>query len=170
VKTDSNSAYSESSIEKVLAHISAQMDLDSDAEREALAEIRDHLEEAVAEARASGLDEQAALQRATARLGLDAEVGRALQATHAGWGTADAVLAAGLPVVCALILRWLVFAPDGTALGWPELLTRPAFWIVALAALLVPLLKWERRRYALAGWAVFWMLTIVFTLSPTLRW
>ena len=170
MKPDSHSAHAETDIEGLLARIGSQMDLDSDTKREALAEIRDHLEEAVAEARAAGLDEQDALRRAAAHLGLDVEIGRALQTTHAGWGTTDAVLAAGLPVLCALALRWLVFAPDGTALGWPQLLTRPTFWIIALVALLIPLLKWERWRYALAGWAVFWALTIMFTIAPALHW
>lgn len=170
MNTNSNAAPDDFSIEGVLARIRAQMDLDGDAEREAMAEIRDHLVQAVAEARAAGLDESAALRRAAAHLGAGDELGRALQSAHAGWGTADAVLAAGLPVICALVLRWLVFAPDGTALGWPQLLARPAFWIIALVALLVPLLKWERWRYALAGWAVFWALTVVFTVWPSLPW
>jgi hypothetical protein len=73
-------------------------------------------------------------------------------------------------VVCALVLRWLAFAPDGTALGWPQLLSRPAFWIVALAALFVPLLKFERWRYALATWVLFWGLTVLFVMLPALRW
>jgi hypothetical protein len=68
----------------------------------------------------------AALAEAAAHFGVE-EVGAELQAVHAGWGTADAVIAAALPVVCALVLRWLAFAPDGTALGWPQMLTRPAF-------------------------------------------
>lgn len=159
-----------SDLEERLARLRAQMDLDSEMEGEILAEIRDHLEEAVAQARAKGLDEATALAQAAARFGLEEEVGQALQAAHAGWGTADAVIAAGLPVVCALVLRWLVFAPDGTALGWPQLLSRPAFWIVALAALLIPLLKFERRRYALAMWAAFWGLTVIFVTLPALRW
>lgn len=160
----------ESEIDRLLAQIRAQMDLDGETEREVLAEIRDHLEEAVAEAQADGLDEAEALARAAARFGLEEEVGRELQATHAGWGTADAVIAAALPVVCALILRWLAFAPDGTALGWPQLLSRPAFWIVALAALLIPVLKFERWHYALVTWVVFWALTVVFVTLPALRW
>jgi hypothetical protein len=159
-----------SDIDGLLARIRAEMDLDGETEQEVMAEIRDHLEEAVAEARAEGLDEVAALTRAAARFGLEEEVGQALQATHAGWGTADAVVAAGLPVVCALVLRWLAFAPDGTALGWPQLLSRPAFWIVALAALFVPLLKFERWRYALATWVLFWGLTVLFVMLPALRW
>jgi hypothetical protein len=157
-------------IDDLLDRIRAQLDLDAETEREVLAEIRDHLEESLAEARAGGLDEAGALARAAARFGLEEEVGRELQATHAGWGTSDAVVAAALPVLCALVLRWLAFAPDGTALGWPQLLSRPAFWIVALVALLVPLLKFERWRYAMATWVFFWALTVLFVALPALRW
>ncbi len=156
-------------IGQVLVHIRAQMDLDSETEHEVLEEIRSHLEEAVAAAQARGLDEQAALAEAAARFGME-EVGVELQQVHVGWGTADAVIAAGLPVVCALVLRWLVFAPDGTALGWPQLLTRPTFWVIAAAALLVPLLKFGRWRYALMTWVFFWAITIVFSTWPALRW
>jgi hypothetical protein len=157
-------------IDQVLLRVRAQMDLDSEIEAEVLAEIRDHLEEAVAEARAGGVDEEEALHRAAARFGVEEEIGQELQAAHAGWGTADAVIAAALPVICALILRWLAFAPDGTALGWPQLLSRPAFWIVSLAALAVPLLKFERWRYALVTWVIFWGLTVMFVAWPALRW
>lgn len=157
-------------IEDLLDRIRAQMELDGETELEILDELRDHLEEAVAEARAEGLDEAEALARTAARFGLEEEVGQELQAAHAGWGTADAVLAAALPVLCALILRWLAFAPDGTTLGWPQLLSRPAFWIVALAALFIPLLRFERWRYALATWILFWGLTVVFVALPALRW
>lgn len=157
-------------IDRHLAAIAAQMDLDVETEHEILDEIRDHLETAAEQARAEGLDEAQALARAAARFGTDEEVGRALQSVHAGWGTVDAVMAAALPVVCALVLRWLAFAPDGTALGWPQLLARPSFWIVALAALLVPLLRLERWRYALAGWVFFWALTVLFVMLPAQRW
>jgi hypothetical protein len=146
------------------------MDLDKETEQDVLAEIRAHLEDSMAEARAEGLGEEEALARTAARFGVDREIGLELQAAHAGWGTADAVIAAGLPVVCALILRWLAFAPDGTALGWPQLLNRPAFWIVALAALFIPLLKFERWRYAIVAWVVFWGLTVIFVTLPALRW
>jgi hypothetical protein len=158
-----------SEIDGLLSRIQAQMDLDGQTEQEVLAEIRGHLEDALEEARAAGLDEHEALAQVAARFGVE-EAGRELQAAHAGWGTADAVIAAGLPVVCALILRWLAFAPDGTALGWPQLLSRPAFWVVALAALLIPLLRFERWRYALAAWAIFWGLTVIFVVWPAVRW
>ena len=159
-----------SGLEELLDRLHTQMDLDVETEQEVLAEIRDHLEEAMAQARAEGLGEAEALARAAARFGSEEEVGRALQATHAGWGTADAVVAAALPVVGALVLRWLAFAPDGTALGWPELLSRPAFWVVALAVLLIPLLKFDRWRYALVTWVLFWGLTVLFVMLPALRW
>ncbi|MBC8447427.1 MAG: hypothetical protein H8D78_06730 [Chloroflexi bacterium] len=156
-------------IEYVLARIRAQMDLDGETEHDLLEEIRSHLEEAVAAARERGLDETEALAEAAARFGLE-EVGAELQQVHAGWGTADAVIAAGLPVVCALVLRWLVFAPDGTAIGWQQVLIRPAFWTIAAVALLVPVLKLGRWRYGLASWAFFWVITIIFTVLPALRW
>jgi hypothetical protein len=157
-------------VNDLVARIRAQMDLDAETEHDILAEIRDHLEEAMAEARAAGLDDREALLQAASRFGLEEEIGRELQATHHGWGTADAVMAAALPVAGALILRWLAFAPDGTALGWPQLLSRPAFWFVALAVLFVPLLKFERWRYALATWILFWGLTMLFVILPALRW
>jgi hypothetical protein len=157
-------------IGQLLSQIRAQMDLDSETEHEVMAEIRVHLEEALAEARAQGLDETEALAEVARRFGSGEEVGRNLQDAHAGWGTADGIVAAGLPALCALVLRWLVFAPDGTALGWPELLNRPSFWVVALVMLLIPLLKFGRWRYAVAGWVIFWVLTVVFVNWPALRW
>ncbi len=161
---------SQDQLEQLLAQIREQMDLDSETEHEVMAEIRAHLEQALAEARAHGLDEGEALAEVASRFGPSEEVGRGLQEAHAGWGTADGVVAAGLPVVCALVLRWLVFAPDGTALGWPELLNRPSFWVVALTMLLIPLLKFGRWRYAVAGWVIFWGLTVLFVTWPALRW
>ena len=157
------------SVEAVLERIRAQLDLDAEREHELLEELRGHLEDAVAAAQAQGMSEDEALARAAARFGGD-EVGSELQATHVGWGAADGVVAAGLPVVCALILRWLVFAPDGTAIGWQEVLVRPAFWVVSLVALLVPVLRFPRWRYALVSWTFFWTLSIVFFALPALRW
>ena len=161
---------SSTDLEHLLARIRAQMDLDSETEYEVLAEIRDHLNEAIAEALAEGLDEAEALARVMDRFGMLEDIGRELQAAHAGWGTADAVIAAALPVVCTLVLRWLAFAPDGTALGWRRLLNRPSFWTVALVVLLIPLIKFERWRYALAAWVIFWALTVASVTWPALRW
>jgi hypothetical protein len=156
-------------VDRVLEQIRVQLDLDAETEYELLEELRGHLEDAVTAARARGLDEEDALAEVAARFGVE-EVGRELQAAHVGWGTADGVVAAGLPVVCALILRWLVFAPGGTAVGWREVLVRPTFWVVALAALLLPLLRFPRWRYALVSWAFFWVLSMIFFAWPALRW
>ena len=164
-----SSAMADADVDRLLERIRAQLDLDAEKEQELLAEMRSHLEEALVAARARGLDEEAALAEVAAHFGVD-EVGRALQATHVGWGAADGIIAAALPVVCALILRWLVFAPGGTAVGWREVLIKPAFWVVALAALLVPLLRFPRWRYALVSWAFFWVMSVIFFALPALRW
>lgn len=156
-------------IDELANHIVGEMDLDDETTSAALDEIRGHLEEAVDGAAAQGLTPEEAFAEVAARFGGD-EVGHELQQVHAGRSTADAVLAAGLPVVCALVLRWLVFAPDGTAIGWQQLLTRPAFWLISGVALLVPLLRLRRWRYGLASWAFFWFVTVTVVLSPALRW
>jgi len=161
---------SNADLDRLLAQIRAQMELDSETEHEVLSEIRAHLEEALAEARAQGLDESVAMAQVMAHFGPAEEVGRELQNAHAGWGTADGVIAAGLPVLCALVLRWLAFAPDGTALGWPQLLNRPSFWVLALLMLLIPPLKFGRWRYAIAGWVIFWILSVALVTWPALRW
>jgi hypothetical protein len=152
-----------------LAEIGRELELDAETEHEVLEELRGHLEDSYSAAIARGANGAEALSEATARFGVEEAV-RELRATHAGQGTLDGIMAAALPVICALVLRWLIFAPDGTYVGWEVLLTRPAFWVVALAALLVPLLRFPRRRHALAMWAVFWGLSVTFVLWPTLRW
>ncbi len=157
------------SIDDILLLIRARLDLEAETETDVLEEIRTHLEEAVAEGRARGLTEAAALTQAAARFGVE-EAAQALQVTHAGWGALEGIAAAVLPVLCALTLRWLVFAPDGTAVGWREVLTRPAFWAVALLALFLPLLRFPRRRYALISWGIFWGLSVLTVIVPTLRW
>ena len=159
-----------SGVDDLLERIRSQMTLDSEIEQEILSELHDHLDAAVEQAQAEGMTEAEALARAASRFGLEGQVGEELQAAHAGKGTADAVVAAALPVICALVLRWLAFAPDGTTLDWPQFLSRPAFWAIALVALLIPLLKFERWRYALATWVLFWSLTVLFVALPAQRW
>ena len=156
-------------IDEIVARIHRHLDLEAETEYEVLEEIRAHLEDAVAAARVRGADDREALVQAAARFGVQ-DIGPELQSAHAGKGTADGLLAAALPVTCALVLRWVVFAPDGTAVGWLELLARPVFWVIALVALLVPLLKFSRRRYALVAWAFFWMLSIISVAWPALHW
>ncbi len=157
-------------MDDLLRQIQVELDLDREIEQEILAEIRTHLDESVTEAIEAGSSWDDALAQATTRFGLGQEVGRALQETHVGRGTAEAVVAAGLPVLLALILRWLLFSPDGTEIGWQQVLAWPHFWIVALAVLLIPLLKFHRWRYASVSWSFFLLVTVLSVLLPTLRW
>jgi hypothetical protein len=158
----------EVTIDHVLAQIGRHLNLSKETEQELLAEIRTHLEDAVAGARSEGGDEQAALLRAAEKFGID-EAGPELQQVHANWESIEAILASALPVLFAVILRWLAFAPDGSALDWPQLLAQPGFWIVAVAALVVPVLLFRRWRFALVGWGFFWLLTVIFVVFPSIN-
>ncbi|MFW6135381.1 MAG: permease prefix domain 1-containing protein [Chloroflexota bacterium] len=155
-------------VDEALERVRAQLNLDAETEYELLEEIRSHLEEAMADARTRGLDEEEALAEAAARFGVE-EVGQELQATHEGWGALEGIAAAALPVLFALLLRWLVFDPAGTFVGWEQMVSRPVFWVIAAAALLVPLLRFPRRRYALISWAVFWGLSVATIVGGAVR-
>ncbi len=156
-------------VDGVLEQLRGQLRLDSETEHLVIEEIRTHFEDAVSSAMARGVRREEALAAAVARFDPKA-TGRQLDATHAGWGTAEGVMATGLPVVCALVLRWLVFAPGGATVGWQQVLLRPAFWMVSVAALVIPLLKFSRWRHALASWAFFWFLSLVSMLLPGSSW
>jgi hypothetical protein len=156
-------------IDDVLAQIRSHLNLEAEAEQEVLEEIRGHLEDAVAAARSAGQDEATALAQAAARFGIE-DTARELQSTHLGQGTINGIALAALPVVFALLLRWLIFAPDGTAVGWREMLSHPVLWVIVAVALLVPLLRFPRRRYVLLLWAIFLGLSLATALWPTRRW
>jgi len=156
-------------IDDILQRIRAHMNLEAETEHELLEEIRGHLEEAVVDARARGMSEERALERTAARFGVE-EAAQELQATHQGWGTLEGIAAAALPVLFALVLRWSVFAPDGTFVGWQRMIGRPAFWVVAVVALLIPLWRFPRRRYALISWAIFWALSVIVIVGGGVRW
>lgn len=155
-------------IDEVLERIRGEMTLEAETEYEVLEEIRGHLEEAVAEGRARGLDDEEALAEAAARFGVE-EVGQELQATHEGWGALEGIAAAALPVLCALVLRWLVFDPAGTFVGWEEMVSGPVFWAIAVLALVIPLWRFPRRRYALISWAIFWGLSVATIVGEAVR-
>ena len=156
-------------IDDVLQRVRAHMNLEAATEYQLLEEIRRHLEEALAEARAAGLSEEDALARAAASFGVE-EVGQELQTTHQGWGALEGIAAAALPVLSALALRWLVFLPDGTFGGWQAMVGRPAFWLIAVMALLIPLWRFPRRRYALISWAIFWALSVIVIAEDAVQW
>ena len=148
-------------IEAVLRQIGAGLQLSAQTERELLEEIRDHLEDAAADAASRGADPGQALEEVARRFGV-AQVSAALQAEHAPWESADAIVACILPVAGALILRWLTFVPAGSAAGWGHLLLQPVFWIMAVLVLLTSLVYYHRWQYALTVWGFFWALSLIF--------
>lgn len=154
-------------IDQVLEKIRQQLNLTKPTERDLLDEIRTHLEDVVDEAVSQGRDAHQALVQAAEEFGVE-ETGLQLQQVHRDRESLDALALIILPVLCALVLRWLTFAPDGSALGWPQLLVRPGFWAASTAALLVPFLYFTRWRLALLGWAIFWLLSVIFIVFPHL--
>jgi hypothetical protein len=156
-------------IDDVLGQIQARLGLEAETEYEVLEEIRGHLEEAVDAARARGCDERQALREAAAEFGVE-QAAAELRATHAGRGTLEGVAAAALPVLFALILRWLIFAPAGTADAWRAMLSWPLLAAIATFAIAAPLVYFPRRRYALAMWFFFWGLSLLTAIWPTRRW
>jgi hypothetical protein len=157
----------ELSIDQALAQVSQRLHLSKEAETELLAEIRTHLEDAVERSREQGEDEQAALRNALANFGVE-EVGEELQEVHSGRESIEAIVGTALPILFAITLRWLVFAPEGTSIAWHQLFTRPVFWLIAAAALIVPVLLFRRWRFALVGWGIFWLITVIFASTPNI--
>jgi len=156
-------------IDDVLEQVRARLDLEADREYELLEEIRGHLEEAVADARARGIAEEPALEEAVRRFGVE-PAADALRQTYMGRGALDGVLAAALPVIGVLMLRWLIFAPNGSFGGWQQVVSGPALSIIAFAGLVIPLLRFRRHRLALASWALLWGISLVMMLGAAVRW
>jgi hypothetical protein len=148
--------------------ITVHLHLSKETEHEMLAEIRTHLEEAVADAVRQGQDEETALLQAAEKFGVE-EAAAELEAVHTGREALDAIALAIIPVLFALLMRWLAFTPQGSAHNWQQHLTRLGFWIIATAFLIIPGLWFRRRRYALAGWIFFWLLTVIFVIFPSIR-
>ncbi len=155
----------ETTINQILATIEAELTLSQETKQELLTELHDHLEDAWETAVANHQNPQIAMQEIARRFG-GAEVGRALQQVHAQWESSEAILACLIPVLAALVLRWVLFTPDGTLSNWQGVLIAPAFWIVAFALLLIPVVQFQRWRYVLVNWGFFWLVTLIFILIP----
>lgn len=158
----------EVNIDQVLEKISDHLHLSKETESDLLAEIRTHLEDVVSDANLKGEDEHEALLSTARNFGIE-EVGAELQELHAERESVDAIVAIILPILFTLILRWLAFAPDGSARAWPHLLMRPEFWVVAIAALVLPILYFYRWRFVLIEWGIFWLLTVIFFVFPSIQ-
>ncbi len=155
-------------INSVLNQIRQEMNLSRETEKEILDEIRTHFEDALADGRAQGLSDGIILEQAAADFGVTITA-EALKEVHLQWESADAVIACIIPTAAALILRWLAFAPDGSAIGWQTFLLRPAFWIVAVVCLVVPLLQFSKWHYAMVSWGIFWFFTVIFIALPNIQ-
>lgn len=158
----------EVNIDQVLEKISDHLHLSKETESDLLAEIRTHLEDVVSDANLKGEDEHEALLSTARNFGIEV-VGAELQELHAERESVDAIVAIILPILFTLILRWLAFAPDGSARAWPHLLMRPEFWVVAIAALVLPILYFYRWRFVLIEWGIFWLLTVIFFVFPSIQ-
>ncbi len=150
-------------IEQILEQISTKLQLSTQTEYELLEEIRGHLEDAQEAAIHQGLDADKALREAAECFGVDVVAG-ALQAEHAPWESADAIVACMLPVIGTLILRWVTFVPAGSAANWSHLLLQPIFWAVAVMVLITSLIYFKRWQYALTVWGFFWALSLIFVV------
>lgn len=158
----------EVTLDQVLERLRKQLHLSKETETELLAEIRTHLEDAVADAVAKGEDEQVALLKAAEAFGME-ESGKELQDVHVGNDALEAIMATALPILMALVLRWLAFAPGGSAIEWSTFLARPTFWLIAAITLVVPFLYFKRWSLALLGWAFFWLITVIFIVFPSIN-
>lgn len=156
-------------IDDLLEQMRLGMAVEAEAEHEVLEEMRGHLEDSVAAARARGAGEREALEEAAAAFGVELTAAE-MRATHAGWGTGEGIAAAALPVIFALVLRWLIFAPGGTFDAWRQVLSWPSLGLVTGVMILLPLLRFPRRGYAISLWLFFLMLSIAAMILPTARW
>lgn len=157
------------SIDELVAQIQAHLGLEADTEYEVLEEIRGHLEESVQSALLQGRDPHEALRAAAEDFGI-VQTAQALRETHQGWGMREALVLAAVPVLATIVMRWLIFAPGGTAVAWRVLLSWPNLIFVALLVLLVPLWQFAHRRYAMVLWLFFWSLSLSSVVWAKLRW
>lgn len=155
-------------IDDILNQLQARLGLEAETEALVLDEIRCHLEDAVAASIARGADPNQALREAASAFGVE-EAAAELHEIHAGWGALDGVAAAALPVIFALVLRWLIFAPGGTADAWRVFLSPTSLFVIAGVAILLPLLRFSKRRYVIALWIFFWGLSLLTTAWPSLH-
>lgn len=155
----------EQHIDLVLKRIGRDLKLNNDTKHEILEEMRCHFEDAVEEAEKRGLNQLDALHEAVTRFGIE-DVGPELQSVHTTSESIDAIFIALVPVIGALLLRWVIFLPAGASADWAHFLQRPAFWIVAVVTLLIPILQFKKRSHTIITWIIFWSLTLIFALLP----
>lgn len=155
-------------IDSVLDQIRAKLNLSSETEWELLEEIRAHLEDAVDAAQHNGKDQTTALLKAAEDFGLD-ESAEQLQELHSELEITQVLLLCIAPIVCTVLLRWLIFSAAGTTNGWQTLFSRPVIVTVSLIGLILPLTQLRRWPYASLGWLFFWAISLIFLAFPAFR-
>jgi len=156
-------------LDQALKLVAGRLLIESDREHEVLAELRSHLEEATDAGVRRGLSRPAALQQAVDALGVT-ETADELHQTHAGLGVREGVLAAAVLVVLALALRWVTFAPEGTATRWRVLVEPQALALACLTSVAVVAWWFRRSRYAVAVSAFFGAISLITAVWPAARW
>jgi hypothetical protein len=146
-------------VEAYLREVRRRLRVDPAMEKAILAELRSHLEEATIAHQAMGLSRERAEARAIKEFGEAWEVAKQLQGVH-GSSFNQALLAAFLPVVLTIVLKWVAIPLLRLSAAW-QVVTSPAFLSVAALLLLLPTLRWEKWRYGLPAWGFFWAMTIL---------
>lgn len=157
------------SIDDLLGQIQARLGLEAEEEYEVLEEIRGHLEESVLAAKLQGMNHEQALQQAAAAFGIE-QSAQALHQTHKTWGIGDALALAAVPVLLTIVLRWLIFSPDGTAAAWQWQQSWSNLWLVTSVLVVVPIWYFSRRLYLVGLWLFFWAISIGMLLWASQRW
>jgi hypothetical protein len=153
--------HDDAALESWLARLSDRLEIDRDRRRDVIDELRSHVLDAADLHAAQGLTRADGLRLAWTNLGPEDHLVDAINGAHAGGAMAEAVVVAGLPVALALVLRWGILTLDGRTPDWGRLATTVPFGVFALAVLIAPAVTIGRRRFALASWVVFWLLTLL---------
>ena len=146
-------------LERYLSEIASQLNVDPAKEREILAELRSHLEEAIFEVPEEGLGPEERVGAVLQQFGDARELGRMLGRQHSDSAN-QAVLAAFLPVALALSFKWVILPLLHDLGTWQGSPTPFVFGCLALLALLVPGLTFKNWRYGYGVWAFFSLVTI----------
>lgn len=161
-------AMSQVTIDDVLEQLRQQLNLSKESEWELIEEIRAHLEDAVDAAQLDGKDGQTALLKAAEDFGFE-EVSHELQKLHGEWEMTQVLLLCIVPIVCTVVLRWLVFSAEGTTTGFKMIFDRPGVIAVGLTVLVLPILQLKRWPLVIFGWLFFWSISFVFMAFPSMR-
>ncbi len=147
-------------VEEYLAELQSHLAVDLLTEREVLREVRAHLEEAVAEEMARGLDPTEATRLAVSRFGEARAVAREMESVH-GNSVLEALFSTIVPVALALAFKWVALPLIQGYQTWQHL--SPPFLFVTLAALvlLTPGLFLRRWRLGFPAWLFFGAISLM---------